>query len=73
MEIANKLENVANSLEQRIRPELDVVKDKLSDVNESVVAFVKAHPTQCLIGALALGYLVGRIARAGGGGRHGGA
>ena len=32
---------------------------------------IKAYPAQCLVGAVALGYVVGRIARAGGS-RHAG-
>ncbi|MEZ0229681.1 MAG: hypothetical protein ACAI25_13715 [Planctomycetota bacterium] len=46
--------------------ELEAVKEKLGDASTKVVAFIKTHPAQCLLGALAVGYLVGRIARAGG-------
>lgn len=65
MEIRQKLEAGVAELEERVRPELDAAKEKLSNANAKVVGFIRAHPTQCLLGALALGYVVGRIARAG--------
>jgi hypothetical protein len=72
VEIREKLEKSAAALEDRVRPELEAVKDRLTDANSKVVGFIRAHPTPCLLGALALGYVVGRIARAGGA-RHAGA
>lgn len=34
----------------------------LTDANERAAGFVRQHPVPCLVGALALGYLVGRAA-----------
>lgn len=68
MEIRDKLETGAARLEERVGPELAALKERLGDVNARAVGFVKAHPLQCLLGALAVGYLAGRIARAGGSG-----
>jgi len=72
VEIRERLESGAAELEERVRPEIEAVKERFGEVNSKVVSFIKAHPTPCLLGALALGYLVGRIARAGGS-HHGGA
>ncbi len=71
MEIRETLEHGAAELKERVRPEVEAVKERLGDINSKVVSFIKAHPTKVLIGALAFGYLVGRIAR-GGSSRHGG-
>ena len=34
----------------------------LLDTNAAVVGFVRKHPVPCLIGAVAIGYVVGRAA-----------
>lgn len=65
MEIREKLENAASGVEARVRPEVDVVKERLAEVNAKVVSFIKAYPAQCLVGAVAIGFLVGRIASSG--------
>ena len=69
MEIKPQLEHRVHQVEEVVRPQLELAKAKLSALNEEVVGFIKAHPGPTLIGALALGFLVGRIAR--GGSRHG--
>ena len=46
-----------------MQPELDALKAKLGAANDQVMTFVRAHPAQCVLGAVALGFLVGRLAR----------
>ncbi len=65
MEIRDRLEHGAAELQEAVRPKIAAAKERLSEVNTNVVGFIKAYPAQCLVGAVALGYLVGRIARAG--------
>jgi hypothetical protein len=71
VEIRENLENTAAQIEERVRPEIEAMKERLGEVSSKVVGFIKAYPAPCLLGAVALGYLVGRIARAGGS-RHAG-
>lgn len=35
---------------------------KAEHVNEQALAFVRAHPVPCILGAVALGFVVGKIA-----------
>ncbi|HEY2900852.1 MAG TPA: hypothetical protein VGL59_09775 [Polyangia bacterium] len=63
MEIAEKLEETAREFEDRVRPQVEQAKKRLGAINEEVVDYIKANPGKCLLGALALGYIVGRIAR----------
>ena len=56
-------DEVANDLVDRIRPTLDDVKERLKSVNDRVSGFVREHPAACVVGAVALGYLVARLAR----------
>ena len=62
METLDHIQTKAHDLSEQIRPKLDAARERLTDVNGQVVAFIKAHPGKCLVGAVAIGYLVGRIA-----------
>jgi hypothetical protein len=48
---------------ERIRPHIEQAKQQLGRVNGRVTSFIKDHPAACLLGAVALGYLVARLAR----------
>ncbi len=63
MEIAEKLEETAREFEDQIRPSVEEAKKRLSTLNGQAITYIKENPGKCLLGALALGYLVGRIAR----------
>lgn len=63
MDIRQSLSTTSDALEGRVQPELDALKAKLGAANDQVMTFVRAHPAQCVLGAVALGFLVGRLAR----------
>lgn len=65
MDDRQSLSTTSGALEGRAQPELDALKAKLGAANDQVVTWVRAHPTQCVLGAVALGFLVGRLARGG--------
>ncbi len=57
------LGNGAGEGEGRLLPVgLGELRDRLEQANRSVVDFVRAHPAGCLLGALAFGFAVGRLA-----------
>lgn len=62
MEI-EQLQNTAREIEARVRPQIEEAKQKLSDLNGQVVRYIKANPGTCLLGAVAAGFIIGRIAR----------
>jgi len=55
-------EGVAD-LGEKVRPTIEEAKQKLGRINGRVTSFIQNHPAACLLGALALGYLVARLAR----------
>jgi hypothetical protein len=57
------IEDTANELVDRLRPRIDEAKGRLESLNARVKGLVKEHPGACLLGALAFGYLVARVAR----------
>ena len=63
MEIADQFERAAHDIEDRVRPQIDEAKRKLVGFNDQAVAYIKANPGKCLIGAAAVGFIIGRIAR----------
>ena len=63
MEIAEQIESTVRDVGSRVRPQLDDAKRKLTSLNDNVTSYIKANPGRCLIGAIAIGFLVGKIAR----------
>lgn len=63
MEMTEQFEKTARDIEERIRPQIDEAKKKVSDLNNRAVSFIKENPGKCLLGAVAAGYIIGRIAR----------
>lgn len=55
-------ENPLRELQSRLGPQLDQAKENLAELNDRVMAFIKRNPGTCLLGALAAGYLIGRLA-----------
>jgi hypothetical protein len=50
-------------MSDRVRPKIEEAKQKLGRINGRIVGFIQDHPAACLLGAIALGYLVARVAR----------
>ncbi|MFZ5471999.1 MAG: hypothetical protein ACOZIN_21430 [Myxococcota bacterium] len=57
-----ELEQRARELQARLAPKLEHAKATLSDWNTRVTTFVRQNPGTCLLGALAVGYVVGKLA-----------
>ena len=47
---------------RRLQPKLEEAQAQLGQASERVKAFVREHPGVCLVGATALGFLIGRLA-----------
>jgi len=56
-------ENSVKDVGERIRPRIEDAKRRLGEVDGRITGFIKDHPAACLVGAVALGYLVARVAR----------
>lgn len=49
-------------LHERLAPKLEEAQQQLAQMNEKVKKFVRENPGTCLLGAAALGFLVGKWA-----------
>ena len=50
------------AFQDRLGPKLKDAEAQLKSVNEKVKAFIVENPGTCLLGALAVGFVVGRLA-----------
>jgi len=62
MEMTREMEDTARQIGERVRPQIEEAKRRLAEMNGQVTGFIKANPGKCLLGALAVGYIVGKIA-----------
>ena len=62
-EIENSIKTTADNLGARVQPHIDEGKRRLRTLDGQARALINDHPAACLIGAVALGYLVARLAR----------
>ena len=63
MEMTHNIENKARELGERVRPQIEDAKRRLTSLNDSVTGYIKENPGKCVLGAIALGYIIGKIAR----------
>lgn len=57
-----QMQDRAREIQERIIPQIDEARRNLVDLNTRVVSFIRANPGTCLLGAVAVGFLVGKIA-----------
>jgi hypothetical protein len=63
MDVTREIEDTARELGERVRPQIEDAKRRLSSLNKEVTTYIKENPGKCVLGAIALGYIVGKIAR----------
>ena len=63
MEMTEQIESTVREVGARVRPQLDEARKRLTSLNGSVTGYIKENPGRCLVGAIAVGFLIGKIAR----------
>jgi ElaB/YqjD/DUF883 family membrane-anchored ribosome-binding protein len=63
MELTRDLEDTAREVQRRMRPRVREVKRRMEDLNEEATRYIRDNPAKCLLGALAVGVLIGKLAR----------
>jgi len=59
---SQNLQDKARQLQDTVLPQLDEARRNLEDLNTRAASFIRANPGTCLLGAIAVGFIVGRIA-----------
>jgi ElaB/YqjD/DUF883 family membrane-anchored ribosome-binding protein len=62
MDVTREIEDTARELGERVRPQIEDAKKRLSSLNGTVTGYIKENPGKCVLGAIALGFIVGKIA-----------
>jgi ElaB/YqjD/DUF883 family membrane-anchored ribosome-binding protein len=62
MEMTEKIEETARELGARVRPQIEEAKRRFTSMSDSASTYIKANPGKCLVGAIAVGFLIGKIA-----------
>ena len=57
-----QIQDRARELQERIVPQIDEARRNLVDLNTRTISFIRANPGTCLIGAVAVGFLIGKLA-----------
>jgi ElaB/YqjD/DUF883 family membrane-anchored ribosome-binding protein len=57
-----QIQDRAREIQERIVPQIEEARRNLVDMNTRVVSFIRANPGTCLLGAVAVGFLIGKIA-----------
>jgi ElaB/YqjD/DUF883 family membrane-anchored ribosome-binding protein len=57
-----QIQDRAREIQERIVPQIEEARRNLMDMNTRAVSFIRANPGTCLIGAVAMGFLIGKIA-----------
>lgn len=57
-----QLQDKARQLQENLLPQIEDARRNLEDMNTRVVTFIRANPGTCLLGAVAVGFIIGRIA-----------
>ena len=57
-----QLQDKARQIQENLLPQLDEARRNLEDMNTRAVSFIRANPGTCLLGAVAVGFIVGRLA-----------
>jgi hypothetical protein len=60
---STSFETYVAELGERVGPQLAAAKRKLSALNQQASRLIGEHAGACLLGAVALGYVVARVAR----------
>jgi ElaB/YqjD/DUF883 family membrane-anchored ribosome-binding protein len=63
MEMTEQIEATVRQVGDRVRPQIDEARKRLTTLNKDVTAYIKENPGRCLLGALAVGFVIGKIAR----------
>ncbi|MBI5547076.1 MAG: hypothetical protein HY901_24615 [Deltaproteobacteria bacterium] len=51
-----------SDIEERIAPQMEMVRERLDHLNQRALHLMRTYPGTCLLGAIGVGFLLGRLA-----------
>lgn len=62
MTFTRHIEEAAHDIRRSIKPQVRQAARRIDALNDDVAGYVRENPVKCLLGALALGILIGKLA-----------
>jgi len=62
MDLTKDLEDTAREVRRHIRPQVRAAARRLDALNDDVTDYIKENPGKCVLGALAVGVIIGKLA-----------
>jgi ElaB/YqjD/DUF883 family membrane-anchored ribosome-binding protein len=62
MDLTKELEDTARQVRRHIRPQVREAARHLDRLNDEVTDYIKESPGRCLLGAIAVGICIGKLA-----------
>ena len=62
MELTKDLEDMTRDVRRSLKPRVREMQRRLDALNDDVTDYIKENPVRCLLGALAVGVLIGKVA-----------
>lgn len=63
MEMTEQIEATVREVGERVRPQIEEARRRISSLDDDVTDYIRANPGKCLLGAIAVGFIIGKIAR----------
>ncbi len=58
----NPIQDRARELQEQLGPQLEQAAENFRELDQRARSFIRENPGTCLMGAVALGFLIGKIA-----------
>jgi ElaB/YqjD/DUF883 family membrane-anchored ribosome-binding protein len=63
MDTMKSIENRLHDFGDQVVPQMEALEEKIQSAQHRLLHFIKQRPGTCLLGALAVGFVVGRVVR----------
>ena len=62
MNLTKEFEETAREVRRQVRPKVREAARRIDALNDDVTDYIRENPVTCLVGALAVGILIGKLA-----------
>ena len=62
MDLAKDFEDTAREVRRRVRPQVRDAARRMDRLNEDLIDYIRENPAKCLLGGVAVGILIGKLA-----------
>jgi ElaB/YqjD/DUF883 family membrane-anchored ribosome-binding protein len=62
MNLTKDLEDTAREVQRQLRPQVRAAVRRVDRLNDDVTDYIKENPGKCLLGAVAVGIIIGKLA-----------